>query len=89
MSFIPHCGQLIGPAVLGAVHLNDAGVEGVGDGRHARHLEWAGGHDYLLGEALAVAVGLDRVPAAVSGAADRAHPRVELDRQLERARVIR
>ena len=63
-------GYLIGPAVLGAVQLNDAPIQRVGDRRHARHLERAGGHHDLLGYVRAVAVGVDDVPVAVLGATD-------------------
>ena len=71
-------------AVLAAVELRDARVEALGDRRHTRDLERAGGDHDLVGLVAAV-VELDQEAALPS--TDGAHRAAQLDRQLEVARV--
>ena len=75
------------PAVVGAVHLDDARVELLGDGRHPRRLERPGRDHHLLGGVRAVAQ-LDHEAAVVAGA-DREDLAVELDGQVEVLHVAR
>ena len=79
------CRHVLWPAVLAAVELRDARIEALGDRRHTRDLERAGGDHDLVGLVAAI-VELDQVAALAS--ADGADTAAQLDRQLEVARVV-
>ena len=72
--------HLIGPAVLGAVKLDDPAVQWLGDRRHAGDLERSSGDHHLLG-CVAAVVELDQIAAVRPP--DGADLAVELNRQVE------
>ena len=73
------------PHVAGAVRLEHLGREPVRESRHVRHLERSRRDDDLVGRELPVLEPDDEVTVALR---ERAHRAPELDRKLERGRVL-